>query len=70
MYITLPQVASKELYEIENNEAEKAVFKVTYMDALKTWMQVPVRIPGVGGGGAPEDSVQSSSVSQDGPSKD
>ncbi len=36
MYIAVPQVASKELYEIVNNETEKAVFKVTYMDALKT----------------------------------
>ena len=50
MYIAVPQVAAKELYEIANNESEKAVFKVTYMDALKTWLQVPVAMPGAGGG--------------------
>ena len=70
MYIAVPQVASKELYEIATNEADKAVFKVAYMDALKTWLQVPVAMPGAGGGGAPEDSVQASSVLQHGSSKD
>lgn len=70
MYITLPQVDTKELFEIGNNEADKAVFKVTYMDDLKACLQVPVVMPGVGGGGAPEDSVQPSSVPQDGVSKD
>ena len=53
-----------------NNEAEKAVFKVAYMDVLKAWLQVPVPMTGAGGGGAPEDSVQPSSVPQDGVSKD
>jgi hypothetical protein len=66
MCIAVPQVAAKELYEIATNEADKAVFKVAYMDALKTWLQVPVAMPGAGGGGAAEDSVQASSVPQDG----
>ena len=70
MYVAVAQVAAKELYDIASNEADKAVFKVAYMDALKMWMQVPVDMPGADGRRAPETSGQASTVPQDGPSQD
>ena len=66
----LSQIAVKELLDMTSDETEKSLFRQTHKDALKVWLQVPVSLPGVGGGDDPEVSVQRSSVSQEGSSKD